>query len=131
MQLVTMVHSVWITALNWHSTVSNVFIIDLQVYDHWEERPTSRVEQGTLFCCYLNYTALQYSRPVAYAENFHRGGWLRVIWWLFAFGVRCLLRHYLTSFTCFQTNVLAKFVDVIMHIFLHPLPLFHVSLHWI
>ena len=30
MQLVTMVHSVWITALNWHSTVSNVFIIDLK-----------------------------------------------------------------------------------------------------
>jgi len=29
----------------------------------------------------------------------------------------------------FQTNVLAKFVDIIMHIFLHALPLFHVSLH--
>jgi len=27
---------------------------------------------------------------VAYAENFHGGVWLRVIWWLFVFGVRCL-----------------------------------------
>ena len=29
----------------------------------------------------------------------------------------------------FQTNLLATFVD--MYIFLHPLPLFYVSLHWI
>ena len=35
------------------------------------------------------------------------------IWWLFVFGVRCLWRHNLTSFSCFQTNVLAKFVDII------------------
>jgi len=65
-------------------------------------------------------------------RKFSWGGvWLRVIWWSFVFGVRCLWRHNLTSFPCFQTNVLAKFVDVIMHVFIHPLPLFHVSLHWI
>jgi len=52
------------------------------------------------------------------------GFWFSVIWWSFVFGVRCLWRHNLTSFPCFQTNVLAKFVDVMMHIFLHPLPLF-------
>ena len=70
--------------------------------------------------------------PVAYAENFHVGGvWVRIIWWSFVFGWRCLWSHNLTSFPRFQTNVLAKFVDTIMHIFLHPLPLFHVSLHWI
>jgi len=34
--------------------------------------------------------------------------WFRVIWW--SFGVRCLWRHNLTSFPCFQANVLAKFV---------------------
>ena len=39
------------------------------------------------------------------------GFWFRVIWW--SFGVRCLWRHNLTSFSCFQTNVLAKFVDII------------------
>jgi len=33
----------------------------------------------------------------------------RVIWWSFVFGVRGLWRHNLTSFSCFQTNVLAKF----------------------
>jgi len=56
---------------------------------------------------------------VAYAENFHGGGfWFRVIWWSFVFGVRCLRRHSLTSFRCFQTNVLAKFVDI-KCIFLH------------
>ena len=34
------------------------------------------------------------------------------IWWSFAFGVRCLWRHNLTSYSCFQTNVVAKFVDI-------------------
>ena len=64
---------------------------------------------------------------------FMGGGWFRVVWWSFVFGVRCLWRHNLTSCPCFQSNVLAKFVDIIMHIFLHALPFFHVSLHrmWI
>jgi len=71
------------------------------------------------------------SRTVAYVENFHGGFWVSIVWWSFVFGLRCLWRHNLTSFPRFQTNVLAKFVDIIMHIFLHPLPLFHVALHWI
>jgi len=50
---------------------------------------------------------------VVYAENFHGGGWFKVIWWLFVCGVHCLWRHNLTSFPCFQTNVLAKFVDIV------------------
>ena len=49
---------------------------------------------------------------MAYAENFH-GGSLSGMWWSFVFGVRCLRRHNLTSYSCFQTNVLAKFVDII------------------
>jgi len=32
------------------------------------------------------------------------------VWWSFLFGVRCLWRHNLTSYSCFQTKVLAKFV---------------------
>jgi len=42
------------------------------------------------------------------------GFWFRVIWWSF---VRCLWRHNLTSLPCFQTNVLAKFVDIICTFF--------------
>jgi len=57
---------------------------------------------------------------VAYAEKFH-GGSFSGIWWSFAFGVRCLWRHNLTSYSCFQTNVLAKFVDTTC-IFFHTHP---------
>jgi len=51
------------------------------------------------------------SWPVAYAENFHGGGSLSGMRWPFLFRVRCLRRHNCTSYSCFQTNVLAKFVD--------------------
>ena len=40
------------------------------------------------------------------------------VWWLFAFGVRCLWRHNLTSYSCFQTNVFAKFFNTICIFFL-------------
>jgi len=49
-------------------------------------------------------------KPVAYAETFHGGASFSGIWWSFVFGVRCLWRHNMTSYSCFQTNVLAKFV---------------------
>jgi len=52
------------------------------------------------------------------------GFWFRVIWWPFVFGVRCLWRHNLTSFACFQTNVLAKFVDIICTFFYIHTPYF-------
>ena len=42
----------------------------------------------------------------------------------FAFSVRCLWRHNLTSFPCFQTNVLAKFVDIICMFFYTHSPYF-------
>jgi len=44
---------------------------------------------------------------------FMGGVWFKVIWWLFVFGFRCLWRHNLTSFPFFQTNVLAKFVEIV------------------
>jgi len=44
--------------------------------------------------------------------------------WPFVFGVRCLWRHNLKSFTCFQTNVLAKFVDIICTFFYIHTPYF-------
>ena len=56
--------------------------------------------------------SLVFTSAVAYAENIRGGGWFKVIWWLFVFSVHCLWRHNLTSFPCFQTNVLAKFVDI-------------------
>ena len=46
------------------------------------------------------------------------------IWWLFLFDVRCTWRHNLTSFSCFQTNVLAKFVDIICIFFYTHSPYF-------
>jgi len=33
--------------------------------------------------------------------------------WSFLLGVSCLWRHNLTSYSCFQNNVLAKFIDII------------------
>ena len=39
------------------------------------------------------------------------------IWWSFVFGMRCLWRHKLTSYSTFQTNVLATFVDIICIVF--------------
>ena len=55
------------------------------------------------------------------------GVWLRVIWWSFPFGARCLWRHNLTSFPCFENNVLAKFVDIIcIFFYIHsPYFMFH------
>ena len=54
------------------------------------------------------------------------GGWFRVIWWSF---VRCLWRHNLTSFPCFQTNVLAKFVDIkCIFLYIYSLSLYIIAM---
>jgi len=53
---------------------------------------------------------IRHGNSVAYAENFHGGGSFTGMWWSFVFGVRCLWRHNLTSYSCFKTKVLAKFV---------------------
>jgi len=44
--------------------------------------------------------------------------------WSFVFGVRYLWRHNLTPYSCFQTNVLAKFVDIICVFFYTYSPYF-------
>ena len=55
---------------------------------------------------------------VAYAENFHGGGFGSS----FVFSVCCLWRHNLTSFPCFRANILAKFVDIIcIFFYIHSL----------
>jgi len=59
-----------------------------------------------------------------YAHNFHGGVSFRGIWWSFAFGVRYLWRHNSTSYSCFQTNVLAKFFDTICIFFYIHSPYF-------
>ena len=89
-----------------------------------KSRAITSVLTTDLYVCCLQW------RTQKRGGGFHGGFWFRVVWWSFVFGVRCLWRHNLTSFPCFQTNVLAKFLDITMHIFLHPLPLFHVVLHW-
>jgi len=57
-------------------------------------------------------------------ENFHGGGSFSDMWWSFVFGVRCLRRHNLTSYSCFQTHVLAKFVDIVCIFFYTHSPYF-------
>jgi len=54
---------------------------------------------------------------VAYAENFHGGVSFIGLWWSFVFGARCFWCHNLKSYSCFQTNVLATFVDIICMLF--------------
>ena len=61
---------------------------------------------------------------VAYAEIFHGGISFSGRWWSFAFDVHCLWRHNLTSYSCFQTNLLAKFVDIICIFFYIHSPYF-------
>ena len=46
------------------------------------------------------------------------------VWWSFLYRVRCLWRHNLTSWSCFQNKVLAKFVDVICIFFYIHCPYF-------
>jgi len=74
----------------------------------------SRLEVLTFFellanKCWRGQYSGHISASVAYAENFHGGGSFSSIWWSFVFGVCCLWRHNLMSYSCFQTNVLAKF----------------------
>jgi len=64
------------------------------------------------------------SAAVAYAENFHGGISLSCMWWSFLFRLRCLWPHNWTSYSCFQTNVLAKFVDTMCIFFYTHTPYF-------
>jgi len=68
---------------------------------------------------------------VAYAENFH--GWGFIQWHMAVICIWCALfvRHNLTPWSCFPKQRFGEVCSHNMHIFLHPLALFHVSLHWI
>jgi len=55
-------------------------------------------------------------------RKFSRGSSFSGIWLLFVFGVRCLWRHNLTSYSRFQTNVLAMFLDIICIFFYTHFP---------
>jgi len=46
------------------------------------------------------------------------------IWWSFPFRVRCFWRYKMASYSCFQTNILAKFVDIICTFFYTHSPYF-------
>jgi len=50
-------------------------------------------------------------------RKFHGGGSFSGIWWSFVFGVRYLLHHNLTSYSCFPTNLFVKFVDTLCMFF--------------
>ena len=70
--------------------------------------------------CYSNCCIPQFEsfnkilwHSVPYAENFYVFFLFSGICWSFVFGVHCLRHHNLPSYSCFQTNVLAKFVDTI------------------
>jgi len=67
---------------------------------------TCRKSESSLSSSYENAVSV----TSGVRRKFSWGVWFKVIWWLFVFGVRCLWRHNLTSFPCFQTNVWAKFV---------------------
>jgi len=43
-------------------------------------------------------------------QKIFMGGFIQWHMCSFLFGVSCLSRHNLTSYSCFQTNVLAKFI---------------------
>ena len=73
-------------------------------------------------CALSNNLCLIYSSDAR--RKFSWGISFSGIWWSLVFGVCCLWRHNLTSQSCFQTNVLAKFVDIICIFFYTHYPYF-------
>jgi len=57
-------------------------------------------------------------------RNIFMGGFIQWHMVSFVYGVCCLWRHKLTSYSCFQTNILAKFVDIICILFYTHTPYF-------
>jgi len=69
----------------------------------------------------------QYAHAVAYAENFHWGGLVQGHMVVISIWGALFVTSQFDSFPCFQTNVLAKFVDIIC-IFYIQSPYF--MCHW-
>ena len=74
--------------------------------------------------CYKINAAKQAIRDSGVRRKFSWGGSFSGIWWSFVFGVCCLWRHNLTSYSCFKTNVLAKFFEIICIFFYIHSPYF-------
>jgi len=74
--------------------------------------------------CYKINASKQAIRDSGVRRKFSWGGSFSGIWWSFLFAVRCLWRHNLTSYSCFQSNVLAKFLDIICIFFYIHSPYF-------
>ena len=90
------------------------------------------LSQHTSPVCFRCSTACAWpSAPISgERRNFHRGVSFSGIWWSFVSGVRSLWRRNLTSYSCFQTNVLAKFVDITcIFFYTPPLTLCVIALH--
>jgi len=77
-----------------------------------------------LWCNHSNVMQLLLRACSGVHRKFSRGVSFSDIWWPFAFSVRCFGRHNLTSYSCFQTHVLAKFVDTLCIFFYTHSPYF-------
>ena len=95
-------------------------------YFNQQTKITTFCERQPQFCVVPNDRHREswiFKQAVTYAENFHGGGCF--IQWhilVICICVRCLWRYNLTSYSCFQTNVLAKFVYIIcMFFYTHSL----------
>jgi len=87
-------------------------------FDHiCQSSPTASFHCTRTVCFYSNpvfRSFMHYDVVSGVRRKFSLGGVsFSSIWWSLVFGVRCSLRHNLTSQSYFQTNVLAKFVDLI------------------
>ena len=90
----------------------------VRLLKHWYKEQTLQIKWGKHLSEPFHVSnGVRQGGAVAYAKNFHGGVSFSGIWWSFVCGVRSLWRHNLTSYSCFQTNVLAKFVDIICMFF--------------
>ena len=99
-------------------------------FGQWLIRPCGRYPSGKqiaqLFCqaSFGLASTTKWSWSVAYAENFHGVGFIQWHMMVICICVRCLWRHNLTSCSCYESNVLAKFVDIISVFFYTHSPYF-------
>jgi len=101
---------------NWQNTVYRTYLsrlilvvfftISALTMKKWVKRQQSQVQTIQRTVNSRNVTQAHGASGVR--RKFSWGVSFSDIWWWFVFGVRSLWRHNLTSFPCFQTNVLWK-----------------------
>jgi len=92
------------TIIIFHSHFVHVAIVSILVFQGCDQTIFGR----------LSFPGKKVVRDSGVRRNFLLWGVsFSAIWWSFVFGVRSLWRHNLTSYSSFQTNALAKFVDII------------------